>query len=564
MVRDPIRIVTMVLALTLGWALPGLPQAAREQEPAAQSHAHGQGAAGAASGVQLLPDLGAYHRKITASPEAQRWFDQGLRLLFSFNLEEAQRSFEEAARLDPSCAMCFWGVGMSLGPHINLPGQPDRTRPAYRAAQKALSLSGRSTTVERALIEALARRYSDPPPADAAAQAALDRAYADAMREVARRFPDDLDVAALSAEAMMNLRPWDLWTLDGKPQPGTEEIVATLERVLAKDPSHPGANHYYIHAMEASPRPEKALAAADRIGALVPGAAHMVHMPSHIYARTGRWEDASEANRKAIEVDRRYLAGAGPLGFYFMYAAHNFQFLWFTALMQGRSAEALENARAVVAQAPVEMLRQMPGYDFLLEYPVWTLVRFGRWEEVLAEPAPPLGFPYARAVWHGARGTALAALGKVDEAAAERDRMASAAATVPPEALQGLNPARTLLAVAEGILAGRIAARRGRIDEAVRRLEEAVRAEDSLRYNEPPDWYYPARQELGAVLNAAGRAADAQKVWEEDLRRNPENGWSLSGLAESLRRQKRDREAAAVQARFEKAWARADVRPGGR
>ncbi len=442
-------------------------------------------------------------------------------------------------------------------------GEPDRTKPAHQAAQRAAALAkeGKVTPVESALIEALTKRYSDPPPYTPEAQKALDTAYADAMREVARRFPDDPDAPALFAEAMMNLRPWGLWTMDGKPRPGTEEIVATLEKVLAKSPAHPGANHYYIHAMEASPNPEKALPAADRIAALSPGAAHVVHMPSHIYARTGRWEQASEANRQAIRVDKRYLESAGPLGFYFMYAAHNYQFLWFTALMQGRSAEALENARAVVAQAPVEMLQQMPGLDFLLGYPVWSLVRLGRWQDVLAEPAPPLGFPYVRAVWHAARGVALVGLGKLDEAAAERELMRTSAASVPDKAAQGLNSAKTLLDVAAGILDGRLAAARGQMDEAVQRLQAAVQVEDTLRYNEPPDWYYPARQELGAVLQAAGRAAEAQKVWEEDLRRNPENGWSLAGLAESLRAQKKEKEAAAVQERFVKAWERADERP---
>ena len=311
--------------------------------------------------------------------------------------------------------------------------------------------------------------------------------------------------------------------------------------------------------MEASPQPEKALAAAGRIGSLNPGAAHMVHMPSHIYARTGRWEQASEANRQAIGIDKKYLESAGPLGFYFMYAAHNYQFLWFTALMEGRSAEALENARAVVAQAPVEMLQEMPGYNFLLGYPIWSLVRLGRWQEVLAEPAPPLGFPYVRAVWHAARGIALVGLGKLDEAAAERELMRSVAASVPADATQGLNSAHTLLAVAAGILDGRLAAARGQMDEAVQRLQAAVQAEDTLLYNEPPDWYYPARHDLGAVLQAAGRPAEAQKVWEEDLRRNPENGWALAGLAASLQAQKKEKEAAAVRERFAKAWARADV-----
>ncbi|HYN22123.1 MAG TPA: hypothetical protein VE078_14280 [Thermoanaerobaculia bacterium] len=525
------------------------------------AHVHGEEPKKAEAAPEpLVDDLGSHHRTVTtSSPEAQRYFDQGLRLLFSFNLEEAQQSFEEAARRDPECAMCFWGVGMSLGPHINMPGMPDRTRAGHQAAQKALALAKTSTPTEKALIEALAKRFSDPPPANPAGQSALDTAYAEAMRGVLKRFPEDVDITVLTAEALMDLHPWDLWTLQGEAQPWTAEIVTLLEQALAKDPNHPGANHYYIHAVEASPHPEKALAAAGRVGALVPGAAHMVHMPSHIYARVGRWSDASEANRQAIAVDRDYLGTASGLGFYFMYAAHNFQFLWFTSLMSGHGAVALENARAVVSQAPVEMLQQMPGYDFLLGYPIWTLVPMGRWNEVLAEPAPPLGFPYVRAVWHGARAIALMALGREEEAVTERASMVRVATEVPAEAMQGLNSARTLLGIAVGIVDGRLAAARGMTDEAVERLREAVRLEDTLRYNEPPDWYYPALHDLGAVLAAAGQPVEAQTVWEEDLRRNPENGWALAGLAEALRGQQKEKDAAAVRERFEKAWKGADI-----
>ena len=555
---DALPKLTAVLSLVLAF---GAGPAAAQAPPSEHNHAM---AAGAPAPAQLLSDLGTYHRAITtASPEAQTWFDQGLRLLYAFNLEEAQRSFEAAAKADPKCGMCFWGVAMSLGPHINLAALPDRTKAGHAAAQKATALTAGASPVEKALIAAVTRRFADPPPSDPAVQARFDKDYADAMRGVTRRFPDDLDAAALFAEAMMDLGPWDLWTLDGKPQPGTDEIIATLERVLTKNPSHPGANHYYIHALEASPHPEKALAAADRIPGLIPGAAHIVHMPSHIYARVGRWEDASEANRKAIAVDRSYLAKAGPLGFYFMYTAHNYQFLWSTALMEGRSAEALENARAMVAQVPVEMLHQMPGFDFVFGYPIWTLVRFQRWDEILKEPAPPEGFPYAEGIWHAARGLAFTGLGRLDEAAAEHKKLEAIAAATPLEAVEGLSSARSLLAVAEGLLAGRMAAKKGHIDEAVIHLQNAVETEDNLRYNEPPDWYYPVRQELGAVLQAAGRAAEAQKVWEDDLKRHPHNGWALHGLAESLRAQKKEKEAAAVQAEAAKAWEKADVPASG-
>jgi len=527
--------------------------------PAAAQHEHSDAPAAAPQPAMLYGNLGSYHRAVTTrSPEAQKFFDQGLQLLYAFNLEEAQHSFEQAGKIDPTCAMCFWGAGMSLGPHINYPGQPDRTKAANAAARKAASLAKKAKPVESALIAALTKRYSDPPPTDAAGWKALDTAYANAMRGVARRFPDDLDAAALYAEAMMNLRPWDLWTMDGQPQPGTEEILATLERVLAKNPNHPGANHYYIHAVESSPHPEKGIAAAERLGSLEPGAAHLVHMPSHIFARVGRWEDASEANRKAIAVDQGYLPKAGTLGIYFMYVAHNYQFLWQTATMQGRSAEALANARSVVTQSPVEMLRQMPGFDFVLEYPIWTLVKFGRWEEAIAEPAPPAEFLYATAVWHAARGLAFAGLGRLEEAGKELASTKQIDATIPADAMAAFNSAHSLLSIAENMLAGSIAAKRGNTDEAVSRLQEATKTEDGLRYDEPPDWYLPVRHALGAALLAANRPAEAERVFEEDLRRHPENGWSLDGLAESQRQQKKD--AAAAEQRFEAAWKNADVK----
>ncbi|MES1244527.1 MAG: tetratricopeptide repeat protein [Acidobacteriota bacterium] len=523
-------------------------------------HDHGSSPAAPPAAPMRLDNLGSYYRGITTeSSEAQRWFDQGLRLLYSFNLEESQRSFEQAAQADPECAMCFWGIGMALGPHINLPGMPDRTKPANQAAQKALALSAGTRPAEKALIAALARRYSDPPAYTPDAQAALDTAYAEAMRGVQVQFPDDPDVSALTAEALMDLHPWDLYTVDEKPQPWTAEILGLLEGVLAKSPDHPGANHYYIHAVEGSASPDRALPSADRIARLVPGAAHMVHMPSHIYARVGRWADASESNRKAIAVDKDYLAKAQGLGFYFMYAAHNYQFLWQTAAMEGRSAEALENSRIVVEQAPLEMLRQMPGFDFALEYPIWTRIWFGQWEAALAEPGPPAEFAYANGVWHAARALALAHLGRVDEAETERVLLGQILKATPPEAPQGLNRARDLLAIAEGVVRAQMAVGLGQTDAAVKALEEAVRQEDALRYNEPPDWYFPTRHALGAALNAAGRGAEAQKVWEEALRRHPENGWALSGLAEALRLQKKEAEAAKVMERRDRAWSQADA-----
>jgi len=510
----------------------------------------------------LLETLGSYHRAVTtASPEAQRYFDQGLRLLFAFALEEAQLSFEAAARLDPACAGCWWGVAMSLGPHINVPGMPDRTLAAHRAIAKALALAPRATPVEQALIAAAAKRSADPAPADKAGQAALDQAYAGAMREVSRRFPGDLDAAALYAEALMDVHPWDYWQPGGAPQPWTAEILATLEEVLRRDPGHPGANHYYIHAVEASPHPERAVAAAERLSNLMPGAAHLVHMPSHIYARIGRYADASAANRRAIAADQTFIERFHPQGFYMMYATHNHQFLWSTALMEGRGAEALEQARAAAAMLPAEALRAMPGFDGGLEMPTWTLVRSGRFADALREPPPPADLAYANAAWHAARGIALAASGKPADAEPERRAVAAALASIPADAPQGFNTSRSLLAVALPLLDGEIAAARGQRPAAAAKLREAVAAEDALRYDEPSDWYFPLRPRLAALLLAADRPAEAQAVCEDDLRRHPENGWALAVLAESLRRQQKPADAQRAEQRLARAWATADLKP---
>jgi len=554
------------VAVSAQMAGPGaMPPPAPAPAPAAAAAplAPAAAAPAATTAPPLLDSLGSYHRAVTtSSPEAQRYFDQGLRLLFAFSLEEAQLSFEAAARLDPACASCWWGAATSLGPHINVPGMPDRTLAAHRVIAKALALAPRATAVEQALIAAAAKRSSDPAPADKAGQAALDQAYAGAMREVTRRFPDDLDAAALYAEALMDVHPWDYWTAAGAPQPWTVEVLATLEGVLRRDPGHPGANHYYIHAVEASPHPERALAAADRLSNLMPGAAHLVHMPSHVYARVGRYADASAANRRAIVADQAFIERFHPQGFYLMYAAHNHQFLWSTALMEGRGAEALQQARETVAMLPAEALRAMPGYDGGLEYPIWTLVRIGRFAEALREPAPPADFSYAIAAWHAARGIALAASGDPADAEPERRAVAAGLAAIPADAPQGFNTARSLLAVALPLLEGEMAAARGQLPAAAAKLREAVAAEDALNYDEPADWYFPLRPRLAALLLAANRAAEAQAVCEEDLRRHPENGWALAVLAESLRRQQKAAEAQRTEQRLARAWATADLKPG--
>jgi tetratricopeptide (TPR) repeat protein len=506
----------------------------------------------------LYADLGDHRHPVTTkSAAAQRYFDQGLRLVYAFNHDEAVRAFREAARLDPGCAMAWWGIAFASGPNYNMPIDEERDRTAREAMEKATALAPSASPAERDYIEALARRYARPSGAD---RKELDRAYADAMRAVARRHPDDLDAATLFAESLMVLRPWDLWTRDGTQQPGTEEIVATLEGVIRRDPRHPGANHYYIHAVEASPHPERALGSAARLEGLAPGAGHLVHMPAHVYMRVGRYGDAAESNRRAIAVDEAYIARERPQSVYpMMYYPHNIHFLWAAASMQGRSREALQAARKLAEHTSPEALREMPMLELFAPTPLFALARFGRWEALLAEPAPPEEFPVVAGIWHYTRGLALAATSRLDDAAREQGEVERLAAAVPEDRIIGDNqPARRHLELAAADLAGEIAARRGRTDEAVRRLEEAVRMEDELPYTEPPAWWRPTRQVLGAVLLDAGRSADAEAVYREDLRRNPENGWSLRGLGRSLRERKPE-EAAAVDARFRKAWAQADV-----
>ena len=515
----------------------------------------------AAAPPPLYADLGDLHHEIrTSVPAAQRYFDQGLRLMFAFNHDEAIKAFQQAAALDPQCAMCLWGSALALGPNINLPTDPDREKQAWDLVARARAL--RPEGAEKDYIDAVAKRYANPPGAD---RKALDVAYADAMRSVSRAHPADVDAAVLFAEAMMDLRPWDLWTHDGKPQPGTQEILATLERALAAAPGHPGANHFYIHATEGSPHPEKALAAAARLPGLMPGAGHIVHMPAHTYLRTGRYEDAAEANRRAIEADRKYLSASNAQGIYaMMYVVHNFQFLWAAASFEGRSAEALQAARDVVQHLPEDMVRQMEpqmaGIDFLLTPPLFALARFGRWQEILATKMPPADFQYETAVWHYARGLAFSAIGKRDEALREHAALQAFVKALPADAMIGpLNSAKAIFTVADRLLAGELEARTGDRTRAVGLLRGAVEAEDALGYDEPPPWGQPARLSLGAVLLEAGKARDAEAVFREDLRRTPDNGWALLGLSQALEKQK-SKEAAGVRARYERAFSRADVR----
>ncbi len=511
------------------------------------------------AGQPLFPGMGKHHRAVaTVSKSAQRYFDQGMVLMMSFNHDEAIRSFEAAAQLDSTCAMAWWGIALANGPHINNPAMsPEQSQAAWAALQRARTHSASAAPVERALIEALGRRYADPAPED---RRALDEGYADAMRDAWRRFPNDPDVGALCAEALMDLHPWDLWTSAGEARPWTPEILAVLDAVLAMAPAHPGANHLNVHAREASPHPEQALASADRLRTLVPGAGHMVHMPAHIYCRVGRWADASAANVRAIEVDRAYRARAPRQGFYSVYMAHNRHFLSWSSQMEGRQAAALEAARGMLAHLPEDFVRESAFFaDGFMNILMETQMRFGRWDEVLATPEPPEHLPITRAYRHYARGTAHAALGDIAAARSEQAAFREALGRVSEEMIVGNNSARKVLSIADHQLEGEIRNRQGDVEGALSELREAVRIEDSLVYDEAPDWLLPIRHALGAVLVRTSRWPEAEAVYREDLTRYAENGWSLWGLARALREQGKAAEADAVQARFRKAWKRADV-----
>jgi tetratricopeptide (TPR) repeat protein len=508
----------------------------------------------------LMDNLGDHQHKITTKdPLAQQYFNQGLRLMYGFNHAEAIRAYRAAAAIDPDCAMAQWGIALSLGPNYNLAADDQQAKDAYAAVQQAKKLAARASPKEAAYIEALALRYAETPPED---RAPLDLAYADAMRKVAQRFPDDLDAATLFAEAMMDLRPWKLWTKDGKPEPGTEEITSTLERVLQMDPRHPGANHFYIHAVEASPAPERALPCALRLAGLMPGAGHMVHMPAHIYFRLGRYRDASQSNERAIAADEAYIASYKPDGPYpMMYYPHNIHFLWAALTMEGRGAEAIRAATEVCKRVPDEMVKKMPMVEAFTPTRLFALARFGRWDEILKEKAPDPEFTYATGIWHYARGLAWAAHNQSSEAETQAARLREIASAMPEEKMAMQHRARDLLAIALDHLDATLLAQSGEVDAAAALLRKAVDQQDALQYDEPPPWYLPMRQALGAQLLKANRPADAEKAYRDDLAVYPENGWSLFGLQQSLRAQNRADEAKAVGERFEKAWPSADIDP---
>jgi tetratricopeptide (TPR) repeat protein len=544
------RVLALIAVLLMAACAPSTPPA----PPAA-------GAAEAAA-PYLFSTLGDFSRPgVSENSEAQRWFDQGLILVYAFNHDAAGASFAEAARLDPDCALCVWGQALVLGPNINLPMLPEANEPAWRLAQQALAMAPRAKPVERALIEALAERYAWPAPED---RSALDRAYAEAMARVVRDFPDDLDAATLHAEALMDLVPWAYWDREGNPGPYTADILATLESVLARNPDHIGAIHYYIHATEAGPAPEKAEPHADRLAALAPGAGHLVHMPSHTYMRVGRYHDASLVNLRATEADAAFLSfckgsnGVYPLG----YVPHNWHFLAMSAGLEGASGIALRAAEHTAARADREVLEALPFMQHFLVTPLFAEVRFGRWDAILARGAAPADLPFPRAIWHYARGRALAAKGDAEAAAAE---LRALAAVADDPAMIGLmvsdlNDAAAVLAVARRSLAGMVASVQGDFDSAAAALAEAARLEDRLNYFEPPDWPLPNRHLLGAVLLQAGKPVEAESVYREDLRVFPRNGWSLFGLALALNAQDRKDEADEVWGAFAEAWEHADVK----
>lgn len=509
---------------------------------------------------QLFDGMGDHSRIVTtSSPQAQAYFNQALVWTFAFNHDEAIRSFREGARLDPDCAMCWWGIALASGPHINNPEvPPERARGAWEALQMASSLHEKSSPVEQALIEAMMQRFSKDPNAE---RRPLDEAYAAAMGTVWSTYGDDADVGTIYAESLMDLQPWDLWEKDGSPKGRTPEIVSVLETVLRLDPRHPGANHLYIHAVEGSPNPERANAAADRLRNSVPSSGHLVHMPSHIDAKVGRWSLAADQNVAAIAADKSYRKRSPRQGFYNLYMIHNHHMLAFASMMEGRSKSALSAAREVVEMLPADYLRREAALaDPYMGAKYDALKRFGRWDDILREPAPPSYLPITTAMWRFTRGVAYTAKGEVEKAEREQEKFRAALRKVPEDALMAINPAHKVLSIADHMLSGEIAFRRGEIEEALRELNEAIEIEDDLIYMEPPEWIQPVRHTLGAVLVDAKRYQEAEQVYRMDLENWPNNGWSLHGLAKCLRARGAAEEASRVEERFAAAWRRADVR----
>jgi tetratricopeptide (TPR) repeat protein len=554
----------LLLAVALISGIPAFAQAPQPQAPVAGGHKHyvadpAQDKPNASGQIApRLQNLGPYTFTVTTkSARAQLFINQGLNLSYAFNHAESGRAFREAARLDPNLAMAYWGQALVLGPNINAAMEPTDEGPAYEAMKKAIALKPHASVRERAYIDALAARYTGKPED----RVSRDRAYAQAMAKLHKAYPTDVDAAVLYVESLMDLRPWGYWMRDGAPYEGIGEAVSLIEKVIARQPKHPGALHLYIHLVE-SVAPEKAEAAADRLLPLVPAAGHLVHMPAHIYQRVGRYADAIKSNQMAIAADEDYITqcraqGLYPLGYY----PHNLHFLWFAATADGQGALAIDAARKAASKVDADTLKQLPLLAAFKVVPYYALTRFGKWDEMLAEPDPGPGNAFLSGIYHYARGVALTARGRLDDAAKELD-MVKLTLTQPSldSPLFSPNTGRAVLSIAPEVLAGEIAMGRKQFDAAIAHFDRAIRLEDALVYTEPSEWHYPPRQALGRALLLAGRFAEAETVFWEDLKRNPENGWSLRGVHEALRAQNKTEQAAIVEARWKKAWARADVK----
>ncbi len=507
--------------------------------------------------VTIMTGLGSWHHPIsTGKPEAQRFFDQGLSLVFAFNHDEAVRSFKRAAEIDPQMAMAWWGVALALGPNINQDVDLPHEEAAYDAAQKALALAKDKPEVERAYIEALAKRYSIAPGTDLKKLAV---SYSDAMGELSRKYPNDLDAVTLYAESMMDLRPWKLWSAEGKPAEGTEEIVAGLESVLRRNPNHPGAIHYYIHAVEASLRPERALAYAPKLPQLMPMAGHLVHMPAHIYERVGDYSAAARSNAEAAAADEAFFKTTGTQGLYSMYYAHNLDFLAVAHSMQGRYRDALDASNKLVDFAR-PMTEGMPMLEPILSKSILVRERFHQWDEILKQPEPGAAQKSTLAVWHFARGMAFAARGDIVKAGVEQQEFLKAAKLVPAHSMSSLNPTSKVIAIAENVLGARIAEATHDGAKAVELFNQGIQVEDSLAYDEPSQWFHPVRESLGGFYLRKRNYVEAEKAFRADLERNKLSGRSLFGLMASLKAQKKKGAAATAQREFETAWKNADTK----
>jgi tetratricopeptide (TPR) repeat protein len=505
--------------------------------------------------VQILAGLGSWHHATsTKNPEAQKFFDQGLRMTYGFNHEEAVRSFKRAAELDPQMAMAWWGVAYALGPNINLDVDPDREKSAYEAVQKAQALANNGPANERDYIAALANRYSNGPNANLK-KLAVD--YKNAMNDLMKKYPDDLDAATLYAESMMDLHPWQLWSADGKPNEGTEEIVAVLESVLKRNPNHPGAIHYYIHAVEASPHPERALAYAPNLPKLMPMAGHLVHMPAHIYERVGNYDAAARANTDASAADEAYFKATGVKGVYSMYYAHNLDFLAIANSMQGNYAQAIAATKKLV-DFVTPMIKMMPMFEPIAAKNLLMWERFGKWEEIMKQPEPAASMPATLTFWHWTRAMAFVGRGVSGNAESEEKAFLDTAKTIPADSMSSLNPTGKVIAIADNLLRARVAEGKRDSKAAQKFFNQAVAAEDALSYDEPPQWFHPVRESLGGFLLRSGNYAEAEKVFRADLERNKNSGRSLFGLIEGLKGQKKSVDA--VQREFQSAWKNADTK----